>query len=127
MGSPTLQTLQDPILLLPWVCFRGGGFSITTDPGVVWEGCGLPQFAAKASGSCAGTRACQCTASRAPPDAETRPGGGLLPRPTPASSPGGCRWEPYAFGHWSRGHFCIRRPWFRAKDKNTVFLSRESK
>jgi hypothetical protein len=24
MGSPTLQTLQDPIL--PWVCFRGGGF-----------------------------------------------------------------------------------------------------
>jgi hypothetical protein len=25
-GSPTLQTLQDPILLLPWVCFRGGGF-----------------------------------------------------------------------------------------------------
>jgi hypothetical protein len=20
------QTLQDPILLLPWVCFRGGGF-----------------------------------------------------------------------------------------------------
>jgi hypothetical protein len=26
MGSPTLQTLQDPILLLPWVCFRGGGF-----------------------------------------------------------------------------------------------------
>jgi hypothetical protein len=22
MGSPTLQTLQDPILLLPWVCFR---------------------------------------------------------------------------------------------------------
>jgi hypothetical protein len=25
MGSPTLQTLQDPILLLPWVCFGGGG------------------------------------------------------------------------------------------------------
>jgi hypothetical protein len=25
-GSPTLQKLQDPILLLPWVCFRGGGF-----------------------------------------------------------------------------------------------------
>jgi hypothetical protein len=25
MDSPTLQTLQDPILLLPWVCFRGGG------------------------------------------------------------------------------------------------------
>jgi hypothetical protein len=24
MGSPTLQTLQDPILLLPWLCFRGG-------------------------------------------------------------------------------------------------------
>jgi hypothetical protein len=23
MGSPTLQTLQEPILLLPWVCFRG--------------------------------------------------------------------------------------------------------
>ena len=21
-----LQPLQDPILLLPWVCFRGGGF-----------------------------------------------------------------------------------------------------
>jgi hypothetical protein len=27
MGSPTMQALQDPILLLPWVCFRGGGFS----------------------------------------------------------------------------------------------------
>jgi hypothetical protein len=26
MGSPTLQTLQDPILLPPWLCFRGGGF-----------------------------------------------------------------------------------------------------
>jgi hypothetical protein len=26
MGSPTLQTFQDPLLLLPWVCFRGGGF-----------------------------------------------------------------------------------------------------
>ena len=26
MGSPTLQTLQDPILLLPWLSFRGGGF-----------------------------------------------------------------------------------------------------
>jgi hypothetical protein len=25
MGSPTLQRLQGPILL-PWVCFRGGGF-----------------------------------------------------------------------------------------------------
>jgi hypothetical protein len=24
MGSPTLQTLQDPILLLSWLCFRGG-------------------------------------------------------------------------------------------------------
>jgi hypothetical protein len=27
MSSPTLQTLQDPILPLPWVCFRGGGFA----------------------------------------------------------------------------------------------------
>jgi hypothetical protein len=26
MGSRTLQTLQCPILLLAWVCFRGGGF-----------------------------------------------------------------------------------------------------
>jgi hypothetical protein len=26
VGSPALQTLQDPILLLPWLCFRGGGF-----------------------------------------------------------------------------------------------------
>jgi hypothetical protein len=26
MVSPTLRTLQEPILLLPWVCFRGGGF-----------------------------------------------------------------------------------------------------
>jgi hypothetical protein len=26
MGSLTLQTLQDPILLLPWLSFRGGGF-----------------------------------------------------------------------------------------------------
>ena len=26
MGSPTLQTHQDPILLLPWLCSRGGGF-----------------------------------------------------------------------------------------------------
>jgi hypothetical protein len=25
IGSPTLQTLQDPVLLLPWACFRGGG------------------------------------------------------------------------------------------------------
>jgi hypothetical protein len=24
MGSPALQTLQYPILLLPWLCFRGG-------------------------------------------------------------------------------------------------------
>ena len=23
-GSPTLQTLQEPIFLLSWVCFRGG-------------------------------------------------------------------------------------------------------
>jgi hypothetical protein len=26
MDSPALQTLQDPILLLPWLYFRGGGF-----------------------------------------------------------------------------------------------------
>jgi hypothetical protein len=26
MGPPILQTLQDPILLLSWLCFRGGGF-----------------------------------------------------------------------------------------------------
>jgi hypothetical protein len=26
MSSPTLKTLQDPILLLPWVCFRRSGF-----------------------------------------------------------------------------------------------------
>ena len=26
MGSPTLQTLQDPILLTPWVWLREGGF-----------------------------------------------------------------------------------------------------
>jgi hypothetical protein len=26
MGSPTLQTLQDPILLLPRLSFRGVGF-----------------------------------------------------------------------------------------------------
>jgi hypothetical protein len=26
MGSLTLQTHQDPILLPPWLCFRGGGF-----------------------------------------------------------------------------------------------------
>jgi hypothetical protein len=26
MGSSTLQTLQELILLLPWLCFRGGGF-----------------------------------------------------------------------------------------------------
>ena len=26
MSSPTLDTLQDPILLTPWLCFRGGGF-----------------------------------------------------------------------------------------------------
>jgi hypothetical protein len=25
-GSPTLYTRQDPILLVPWVCFQGGGF-----------------------------------------------------------------------------------------------------
>ena len=26
MGSPALQTLQEPILRTPWVCFRAGGF-----------------------------------------------------------------------------------------------------
>jgi hypothetical protein len=26
MGSPTLQILQDQILLVHWVCFRAGGF-----------------------------------------------------------------------------------------------------
>ena len=26
MGSPALQTHQDPILLLPWLCFRCDGF-----------------------------------------------------------------------------------------------------
>jgi hypothetical protein len=26
MGSPTLQTLQEPILLTPWLSFRRGGF-----------------------------------------------------------------------------------------------------
>jgi hypothetical protein len=24
MGASTLQTIQEPILLLPWLCFRGG-------------------------------------------------------------------------------------------------------
>jgi hypothetical protein len=28
MGSPTLQTRQDPTLLRPWVCSRGGGFPV---------------------------------------------------------------------------------------------------
>jgi hypothetical protein len=32
MGSPTMQTLQDPILLLPWLCFRGGGFPNPREP-----------------------------------------------------------------------------------------------
>jgi hypothetical protein len=32
--SSTLQTLQDPILLLPWLCFRGGGFP---NPSFIWE------------------------------------------------------------------------------------------
>jgi hypothetical protein len=27
VSPPTLQTLHDPILLSPWVCFRGGGLS----------------------------------------------------------------------------------------------------
>jgi hypothetical protein len=27
MGSHTMQTLQDPILLLPWVCFRVAALS----------------------------------------------------------------------------------------------------
>ena len=35
MVTPTLQTLQDPILLLPWVCFRGGGFPLTC-PARAW-------------------------------------------------------------------------------------------
>jgi hypothetical protein len=26
MARPTLQPHQDPVLLLPWACFRGGGF-----------------------------------------------------------------------------------------------------
>jgi hypothetical protein len=29
MGSPNLQTLQEPILPTPWVCFRGGGQTLT--------------------------------------------------------------------------------------------------
>jgi hypothetical protein len=33
MVSPTLQTLQDPILLLPWPCFRRAGFP---NPMVSW-------------------------------------------------------------------------------------------
>ena len=27
----TMQTLQDPIMLVSWVCFQGGGFPKTTD------------------------------------------------------------------------------------------------
>jgi hypothetical protein len=30
MDPPTMQTLQEPILLLRWVCFRGGGFAKPT-------------------------------------------------------------------------------------------------
>jgi hypothetical protein len=26
MGSPTLQALKEPVLLPPWLCFRGGDF-----------------------------------------------------------------------------------------------------
>jgi hypothetical protein len=36
MSSTTLRTLQDPILPLPWVCFRRGGFSSSNrDPCVL--------------------------------------------------------------------------------------------
>jgi hypothetical protein len=31
MGSSTTEALQEPILLLPWVCFRGGGFPFKRD------------------------------------------------------------------------------------------------
>jgi hypothetical protein len=36
-SSPTLQTLQDPILPLSWVCFRGGGFQTLADEGLQGE------------------------------------------------------------------------------------------
>jgi hypothetical protein len=42
MGSPTLRTLQEPILLKPWVCFRGGGtptfrFPVLNGRVAVWQ------------------------------------------------------------------------------------------
>jgi hypothetical protein len=33
MVSPTVQTLQDPILLLPWVCFRVAAFQTLSGSG----------------------------------------------------------------------------------------------
>jgi hypothetical protein len=50
MGSSTLQTLQDPILLLPWVCFRGGGF-----PNPVFEGSLLERTRASTNDFLAGS------------------------------------------------------------------------
>jgi hypothetical protein len=36
MVTPTLQTLQEPILLTPWVYFRGHGFPNPGLPNRVW-------------------------------------------------------------------------------------------
>jgi hypothetical protein len=57
VGSGTLRTLQDPILLPPWVCFRGGGF-----PG---------------SGHCAGLSSSALTAEPEPPRDPLRDSAGV--------------------------------------------------
>lgn len=86
---------------------------VLTDLGCSWLyavlGPSLPQFSARSAKPCAGTRLCQCTPSRPPPDVELKPEGGLRPYVHAVPSAGGCRWEPYALGHWTRGHFCVRR------------------
>jgi hypothetical protein len=65
MGSPTLQTLQEPILLLPWVCFRAtrvSSFQLT-------HGCSAWVYERWLAGVAVATRAltagreCVCRAS----------------------------------------------------------------
>ena len=79
MGSPTLQTLQDPILMLPWVCFRGAFQTQNRDTGPLQAGdlvwletprnpcCELVDVAAVAAACAAAAATLAVDATFAPP------------------------------------------------------------
>ena len=90
IGSPTLQTLQEPILRTPWVCFRGGGFpnpranaGVDTTPAYLYAPTCAPHPSSRPPSTSTCAPAHPSLWSRPPPPYSPRPECALRTRAAP--------------------------------------------